>query len=331
MPVRLSRRRRTVCGVDEKHHLVPKSYLKRFADGRRVVLARRDDLATRLTTSVDAAVKEGGFYDVPQGLGLPTRYIEDLLGEVEGRAANAIDAVLAGDFPPSMQTRMDIALFAALQTTRGWRFRNDFNQVAQEAARAAAKETTRAQVERTLRRTGRSVTGKSIDRWHEVTFRFEGVRALPGRSMHLRFMLESAMEIALPILLARPWRLYEFRQPGIVTSDQPIAMWSPPGGTLGWGRATIVWLPLTPTIALAFGSTAAEEQVAGSDVRRRQVVQALAEAAERWVILPPTGDDPLHGVEVRNFEPIASETIGTEEYGDLVREVVRVGRQVSRP
>lgn len=321
--------RRTV-NVDEKHHVVPKSYLKRFAVGGRLVLARRDDLEKRVSSTIDAAVKEGGFYNVAAGGGLPERQVEDILSTIEGRAVSAIDATLAGDFPPSTQTRLDVALFAALQTTRGWRFRRDFDQLAQQAARMKARETTREQVEHTLRRTGRSVSAKSIDHWHDVITRFEGVRAVPGRNMHLRYMLEGAVKIALPILLSRPWRLYEFAEPGIVTSDQPIAMWAPPGQLLGWAKATIIWLPLNPMTALAFGTRADEGRVVGTESRRRQVVRSVAEAAERWIVLTP-GRDPLDGIDLRDFPPIEAETVAVESDGELIREVVRIGRPVPRP
>lgn len=95
--------------MDEKHHVVLKSYLARFAVGGPLILARREEPAKRIPSTIGAAVKEAGFYNVAEGGGLPEREVEDLLSAMEGRAVSAIDAMLDGDFPPSTQTRRDVA------------------------------------------------------------------------------------------------------------------------------------------------------------------------------------------------------------------------------
>jgi len=112
---------------------VPEFYLRRFADEKDRI--RRVDMSggNRVMSITNAAV-ETDFYTIQTGDG-PSDAIEKQLSETEGRAANALRAVDAGQLDPRSEALSGLVDFVAIQATRGRDFRdtmNDFTiQVAQ--------------------------------------------------------------------------------------------------------------------------------------------------------------------------------------------------------
>jgi hypothetical protein len=102
-----------------RHHLVPQSYLRRFADERHQVRAvSRNDLGRSFVTSILNAPVERDFYALETDEGW-SQELEKQLGHFEGLAADAVSRILEGWFPPSADDRELVAAFVALQFLRG--------------------------------------------------------------------------------------------------------------------------------------------------------------------------------------------------------------------
>jgi len=94
--------------------LVPAFLLRGFADEAGQLMAERRDRTRRRLVTVDAVLAELGSYAVPPGRP-GARELAGLLAEAEAAAGTAVDAMLAGTFPPPPAGRAAFALLVALQ------------------------------------------------------------------------------------------------------------------------------------------------------------------------------------------------------------------------
>jgi hypothetical protein len=117
-----------------KHHIVPASYLRRWAEDDRV---RVTEVETRHSycAKPDNVGLETDFYRLEaDGLEpdeVPPLALEVLLSEIEGLAKLGIDELLA-DGQPSVEHGMYFAWFIALQATRGRAYRATLRAQANE-------------------------------------------------------------------------------------------------------------------------------------------------------------------------------------------------------
>jgi Protein of unknown function (DUF4238) len=120
-------------------HIVPQLLLKRFASepsqhGKLRELDRAD-LHSWHPTTVRKACREGGYYQIEaEDLeewareGHDPEIAEKALGRVEGEAGALVDGLIAGKLPRTDADRLHLALFVAVQMTRGWQFHEEMNQ-----------------------------------------------------------------------------------------------------------------------------------------------------------------------------------------------------------
>ena len=115
-------------GEPNKHHFVPKSYLKRWEESGQLQVT---DVDTKVTykTSAERAAKETDFYriehpDIDPNVIEPLAF-ENLLGKIETIAKLEIDELL--ERPPGIvddrMTWEDLGYFIAFQVTRGREYR----------------------------------------------------------------------------------------------------------------------------------------------------------------------------------------------------------------
>ena len=296
-----------------RRSVLPAELLARFADASGQVMAERRDRGRRLLVPVaQAAVDAGAFAVSPgraSGFGL-----DRLLVEVDARAGRAIEAVLAGAFPPSPRDRAALALLLALQLLLGRGHR-------ERAVRAAAllgqviagnlpdgedvEETEEAPGEGSADEPDESTEEEAAEESPESAEEEEedddddeveiGVADTP-------LDLTPVPELAR-LLAARTWQLVRFPGPILLTGDTPAVLWTRPGAPTaqrwGLGGADEVRVPLDPRHALIVARHApAGEVVRELDERHaRALNRSVAEATHLWMYYHP-GSDPLERVEL---------------------------------
>lgn len=275
-----------------RHHTVPQMYVRRFADARnRVLLAARDDPSQRHLSSVKNACCETDFYAV-DSTGADAQIFETLLSKVETKAAAGIDELLSSGSAGS--SRHALALFLAIQRVRGPAFRRRFLQVSDAISPTVlANRHGRETYERLLRDAGYrdadvsdALNSMSLDGDIEVM-----TRAHPVTELFVQAMQQ------YDTIYQRIWRVLEFAEPCLISSDEPL-LTTPPDHTAtpldapDHSLGSAMWIALDRQHALALTRSGSEGKVRSGPVRARMINKLAAEAAERWIVCHP--DDARH-------------------------------------
>lgn len=263
----------------KRHHLVAKSYLRRFADPKEMltVLDRTD--GREYTTSVENVAVEANFYTVAQN-GAPSDVFERWMAtDVEGPADAAFDRLAEERFPPSAADRLVIAKFAALQAVRGRAFREMHDTAAQKRAARGVRHHPELTPEENARLQ------------EEAPRRF--LELATSQEYRVDTMMEMA-EKAVPMLLARPWVL--LRTSDAPTSDLPVIPWEGTTKTagfavVGFAAADEIVMPVSPELVLTFGPSSGwsipETVIAALPEWRAQLPQFVRQTSRRYVYRRP--------------------------------------------
>lgn len=317
--------------------------LRRFAtDDERLVMAAREAPHEARPTSVRKACAEVGFYAIPtEELDPQAREDHDpevaerVLAGVESATSALLDELTEGRLPQDEDDRITLALFAALQMTRGWQFRRDLDDMVNASAmREIRARTDDARVRAFLRDRGDAYDDAAVRDFHE-RLRTNPPRIVMGHGSVVQTSVQHAVEQVLPVLLTRPWHLLRFDRPLLLTSDAAIAPWSPPSpaGTPSPALMTAraVFLPVDRQTCLAFGSTGGDRVEQARPARAKRINLAVASAATRWVFHHPD-DRPLDHLVVPPPTVLVDELVDRVlEPGGIVREKRMFVRRVPEP
>lgn len=152
-----------------KHHVVPASYLSRWAAAGMLQVTdlmtgdsrpMSPDKAARITDFYRVEAQELDAHDYPPLL------IENLLGHIEGRARPSFDALLAeGVQRLSDKARLDIAMFMGYQYLRGQRARQFAQQAAESMFRMQYADLAPEAVREMLKARGKEGTEDELARF----------------------------------------------------------------------------------------------------------------------------------------------------------------------
>lgn len=224
-----------------RHHLVPKFYLEGFArDDGRIRVIRLGETTSRFVTSVINAAVEVNFYVVETEDG-PSADVEEMLSGIEGRANNAIQALLADGLPLDEELRADLAIFLGFQALRDRRARDAQNQITDFLAKAHLVALGPNQIRKAIEEIeGLTPSEEEIQQQLAFFADHERYKVLQHTNELVRTMLETA-EGAAAMIAARTWQLLTFDEPSLVTTDSPVVQWQHPdkcGGFYGVGIGT---------------------------------------------------------------------------------------------
>ena len=296
------------------HHLVPQFLLRNFANKRDELRARaRDDLTSGHLTSVSRACNEIGFYRIEADDlepwardGHDPEQVEKLFSALESDAAAVVAQLIESEIPHTEQDLFHLALFVAVQSTRGWQFRDDMNQVATLHMRAemqARAEELAGSARAFLRNRGEPAGPQDVAAFIERAYGEDGPRLVAPDPVLVQASLGLALHKLTPMLLARTPRLYVFEEPALVLSDAPVGSWAPgEGRAVGIGNADLVFMPLSRTVALAYGRETGKPIRSGTRLRARQINELIADGATRWVYEHPD-DDLVSKIELPAERP----------------------------
>jgi hypothetical protein len=281
----------------EHHHIVPRSYLERFATdaGELAMFDKSTEKWIDLHAS-NAAVRSD-FYTVDLINEGASDEVEQALGRIEGRMATALRHVDEGVWPPDEEDRQAFADFIGLQSVRGVDFRDSiqsfYDEVGQKmgdliAATGAGLRKTFAEEH------GRPPTEEEFEDLKRSMKGME-IRADIPRNYHVVLMLQMAGEQAL-IVYAKRLSVLTASEAHFITADVPLALWAETPGPFGSVSVMIadeVCLPIDREKCLLLnhptGDTErGEETTAEVDaVRVDEVNRRIVNQAARFIFCHP--------------------------------------------
>lgn len=319
--------------VVERHHYVPRFYLERFADQKKLVRAYDRTTGKAFSTSAKNLAAEGGFNDLSDALSFPPRLVEDILASSEGMAAISMNevvrtgAVSAGD-------REVIAMYMSLQLGRTRKARDGYDS----AATWTATQHAQIDVAKALEGSDDSLPASRSEVQQLLHQLMNGELIVGPRKDHLVGYAFQTGVWAYPLLIEGwNWLVVSLSKPGFVTTDHPIAMLGEPTPNyplvgVGVESALEIWLPLDPRHALVLSRdsslTSPLFDLAPSHVRA--INARLAAESARWVFFRP-GTNPIDTRSISPTPPRSSnERVAQHEFPDgRVVELVRLG--IDRP
>lgn len=287
---RLLERARNPGSVPRKQHLVPGSYLDRWAVNGQIRVTEVDTGTTYCVSPKKAARKTDYYNLSAPGINpeeLPPLLFEVVLSEVESWGKQAIDALLHArprDIDPELMAQF--AFYLALQMTRGDRFRSQLRDSSQQMAVLQFGDMTDAGITQTLRKRGKPVTDEEVAsaRWALDQLKDGDLRVVPPDAL----MTGIAGQIAYSLgenLLSREWVVWQ-SPPILLTSDEPVVIIGGPGATReeigGLEGAAVVAFPLAPDAVLVM----TPHQLPQGRLEHIEVAELnreIAASATRWV------------------------------------------------
>ena len=287
-----------------RHHIVPKSHLRRFADGRdRVKVVDRNDPAKSFITNIGNVTVETDFYAISAGDDLSQEF-EKGLATLDQDGAEAVGRMLDGAFPPVGDDRERIALFIAAQWLRGWDAREVVDVITGGLVKQRLVNTTRESIREFIRaQEHREPTSEEVERL--ITFARDPTKYEidVNPREHLRQILQMLLRLT-EIAHARTWQLLRASaDSSFLTSDAPVALWAPEkSGTVGVGFGSadelVVALSRQHALLLVWNDPSGElvREISASLVE--VVNRRTAESGRRQIIHHPD-DHPLEGITLR--------------------------------
>jgi hypothetical protein len=233
----------------EHHHVVPRSYLERFAtvDGELAMFDK--STGEWIETHASNAAVRSDFYTVDLINEGASDEVENALGDIEGRMITALRAIDQGEWPPNEEDRRATADFVGLQSVRGTDFRDSiqdfYDRVGQKMGDLIA--ATGAGLRKAFAdEHGRVPTQEELDELKEAMSRME-VRTEIPRNYHVTLMLQMAGEQGLIAYAKQLHVLQGSDGAHFITADVPLALWSEtlgPFGAISVMMADEVCLPI---------------------------------------------------------------------------------------
>jgi len=243
-----------------RHHLVPRSYLERWAvDGYVRATATDRRRHTFTTQPVNTAV-ESGYYSLQSDDldpdAIPPMLMETILSRIE-EPSKRIIGVLIEHGPAALRPEdaITFAMFVAFQLTRGRAVRAQIDEMANNGQLLLWGSLTDEGIREHLREMGSDARSEAvagirafIDDW-----RAGHVKVRMQKPALVSYAAEAALEMVMP-LLARPFRVYRSQAP-LITCDEPVVPVPTPGHDLkrlaGIATAGVIIFPLDPHHLLA--------------------------------------------------------------------------------
>jgi hypothetical protein len=246
------------------------------------------------------------FYTLSTDMGA-SRDVEHWLRDVETRTQRVLaqDDLLALSL--AQERRQDLAFFVALQYLRTPVAREMFDRLARETITdffhqnfATASPKHLAQLYEEVY--GYAPVGDEVERFRQGGMALAQLASPPSYgNNHMRVMVEKAQVIA-GILIERPWRVFVWREQSILTSDNPVVLYSAARKyRAGFANADHILFPLDSRTCLIIDAMDERPRgsllyVPGNSAESLFVNRAQFLNSERWMFANPETRTPLIGI-----------------------------------
>ncbi|MEU2873893.1 DUF4238 domain-containing protein [Streptomyces olivoreticuli] len=287
--------------LKRRHHTVPRLLLRRFADGERIIRVPLDGGDRRTVGIADVTVHRD-FYSVRDKNGHLDDTVEDLLAELEGKAAKVIHEVIDGAWPLPIEERAVLAEWMAAQYARIPAARKAQNEVADHLGKVLIAMGRKPEIRRHLEATStESVSDEQVEALWGDLMGFDGYYAEMSVNDHVVSMGRS-MKTAYEVFMARSWGLIKFERRTLLIPDHPVTLVPEEGAPsfrgVGIGNAAAILMPIDRRAAIIMASPGSDDFVARSHTRlAKELNQRFAYNARRELFHHPD-DNPLGGIEL---------------------------------
>lgn len=235
---------------------MPRFYLQGFAEREQIATVRLPG-DRRFIQSVNDASVAKDFYaveDHEDGADV----IEKSLSSIEGGAAKVFKAIADRTWPLSLDDRMSLGYFVALQASRVPVQRRTMDHIAQQMLRLEVGAGGKSGLRQRLEQQGGEVTDDLVETLWQQAIRPEGPPIQWTKIEHIKEMIDLAGELHRYIV-GRPWSLVRFDRRSLITSDSPVGLVRDPqehpshrgvGYMTAWG----ITFPLTRKLGLLMSS-----------------------------------------------------------------------------
>lgn len=235
----------------KRHHLDPAMYLEAWADDRKMVRLIDQRSGKGILTNVSNATVRSNFYTVTTSEGTQSDVVERIMGEVEGKSADALRQLRQGMWPPSQEVRRVVANLIALQIGRSPQLRSGIT----DGFRRAIELGDRMKSEMDRIRT------EDPERYRTMVENQSRLNGLvnDGPGMPLEELRNFESTIAMDSLvtsagLVEPigrmtWTLLEAGEGQFLTGDHPVVHWPHPDQPAFYGTGLFTAVRTTFPIA----------------------------------------------------------------------------------
>ncbi|EST29892.1 DUF4238 domain-containing protein [Streptomyces roseochromogenus] len=286
--------------LKRRHHTVPRLLLRRFADGERLIRVPLDGGELRLCGIADVTVHRD-FYSMRDASGELDDTVEDLLAELEGKAAKVIRKVINGMWPLPIEDRAIVAEWIAAQHARIPAARAAHNEMADQLGKILIAMGGKPGIRRRLEE---DATGPVSDEevealWEEMTD-FDSYYTEMSVNDHMVSMGQS-MKTAYEVFMQRSWGLCRFQRRTLLIPDHPVTLMGdatmPSWRGVGIGNAAAIIMPIDRRAAIIMASPGPDFEFPATTKVAKELNHRLAWNARKELFHHPD-DNPLDGIEL---------------------------------
>lgn len=305
------RPKRTGGSNPKRHHVVPRFYLERFAIKNQVELVERDDLnRPPFPVSIDKALTGNYFYSADTDHGREPVGEEFLRDHVDGPGSEAFHRLFdKGRSLIAPGPRGQLSHFLAFQVVRGHLARETVIGGHEANGRVPASLTPPSEFQRVARLQGAEISDEEAAETAALA-KSDRLKLEVSRpaNLHMGTTFPMVPEL-VRFFYGRWWRIIEFDEPALITSDEPVALIGPDpekvGSGVGLADASEIVFPIDPRRALVMirpDQAADEMRMPGNRKQAEVINRHVAFSAHRFIVRTP-GTDPLAGWTVPKRAP----------------------------
>lgn len=296
-------------GRSKRHHFLPQSYLRAWANDRDQVLVRRRDRDVSFTTSIINVAVQANLYSMPGEDG-PDDRIERELARIEGPLATLLDQVRNHRTPrPGSQERSHLSDLIALQIVRTPEYFDFWTMAGRVAEFTGERPVSLAGVRRFL--TEAYLVDPPSDGEVQGASDFVNVallQDLPEKSEMFDVMFRIAREEIAPRLEQKAWAVERTSGPPFVTTDRPVSVWRRDPAAMsrigaGIESADEIRFPLGPRQLLVMRPRFPENRTFVDAARVASVNRSLAAQSHAMVMGLVEAAGVLDGLALRRARP----------------------------
>ncbi|MFF5147814.1 DUF4238 domain-containing protein [Streptomyces sp. NPDC013157] len=286
--------------LKRRHHTVPRLLLRRFADGERLVRVPLDGSEPRLCGIADVTVHRD-FYSMRDASGELDDTVEDLLAELEGKAAKVIRKVINGTWPLLVEDRAMVAEWIAAQHARIPAARTAHNEMADQLGKILIAMGGKPEIRRRLEEDAAGpVSDAEVEAlWEEMTD-FDSYYVEMPVNDHMASMAQS-LKTAYEVFMRRSWGLCRFQRRTLLIPDHPVTLMRHPETSswrgVGIGNAAAILMPIDRRAAIIMASPGPDFVFPATTKVAKELNHRLAWNARKELFHHPE-DNPLEGIEL---------------------------------
>jgi hypothetical protein len=316
----------------KRHHYLPESYLRAWADETGQVAVRRRDRTDAFCTTTRNVAVEADLYALPTLAG-PDDTLEVALSEIEAHLPGYLARLRDGPTPRKGTTaRDDISDLLALQIVRTrehvgrWVFPLDAAEFTGE--RPISQEGMRRFLAEYLGETPREQEIQGALDFANYMLS----KGMPGKQEILSILFRSGEELAAK-LAKMAWAVEISNDRRFVTTDRPVAMWKRDTQDLtimgtGVANSDEVRFPLGPHHLLVLRPRFPEHHTHVEPQRVAEVNRHLAAGCYEMVIARPSDREELAHLRLRRVRPALRFNTGPLLKPDATGRLVPTGDEV---